>query len=416
MFLFNVLMILMRQKQIKILLFFILAGLILFSPLFSFAQNPTAQGIFNRGLSLIWQEEGLYTQCDIIQKALNISILIFEIALGFAALSGIISFIFYFLSKKEPLRVGQARIVFIPALCGLFFAFSFWLSVNIVKVISGQKYISSSIFAPQIGCKDYVLAQGEPGVSQAVTSKSIWFTYQPDFEPKSRYQENGSEIWIPKEALFSGTFPLFVLFHGKNNFASAEEILTQKENLLKIKARAQDLISQREIQPVIFAFPTNPNSEEDIWRGFEIVDFVSLTQSVLDQNLEVKNMKIGSLIIGGEGSAGCQAGLAEIDYASVKPFGLILADTCSTLGSKIVGNIPKDTKVIVVFGRQDKEGKTAKDLGIVLGIDCPKEFLASARNCKRHPKNEWYSFYYAGKADALPVGVEMALRMWFKVK
>jgi hypothetical protein len=405
----------MRQKQKKILMILILGNLFLFVPLFAFAQNLKAEGIFNRGLSLIWQEEGLYTQCDIIQKALNISIFIFEIVIGFTIISGIASLIFYLLSKKDPLRVGQARIVITPALFGLFFAFSFWLSVNIVKIIFSQKYISSSIFAPQIGCENYVLTQGELGVSQAVVPKSVHFTYQPDFGSKDRYQENGAEIWIPKEAVFSGTFPLFVLLHGKNNFATAEEIFTQKEDLLKVKTRTQDLISQREVQPVIFAFPTNPNTqEENIWHDFDITSFINQVQFVLDQNPDAKNMKIGNLIIGGEGSAGCQEGLARIDYTKVEPFGLILADTCSTLGSKITNSIPKNTKVIVVYGQQDKEGKVASDLGIVLGIDCPQEFLVGAKNCKRHPNNEWYSFYYGGRNEALPTGVETALKMWFK--
>lgn len=262
--------------------------------------------------------------------------------------------------------------------------------------------------------KNYVLIQGEPGISQAITPISIRFTYQPDFESENQYQENGAEVWIPKEAVFPGTFPIFVLLHGKNNFTTAEEIFAQKEDLSKIKLRTQDLISQREIQPIIFSFPTNPNTqEENIWHNFDVTSFVSQVQFTLDQNPDAKNMKVGDLIIGGEGSAGCQEGLAQIDYAKVNPFGLILADTCSTLGSKIANNIPKNTKIIVVYGQQDKEGKTASDLGIVLGIDCPKEILAGAKNCKRHPNNEWYSFNYEGRSEALPAGVETALRMWF---
>ena len=167
-------------------------------------------------------------------------------------------------------------------------------------------------------------------------------------QPASKMLNNGymdgGNIWIPRQALCGGEFPVIIMLHGHNDGGGAFKAQ-------KVYETAEKLIDERKVFPVILVEPYSKRSSwinDDPWPKSKYI--IEEQVKEVRQKLEQYNIKISSVSAIGHSAANCYSGGLRAVAADYDLFLLGLLDpTCNSKVPSMPN--PNDCPVVQDYGK-----------------------------------------------------------------
>lgn len=213
-------------------------------------------------------------------------------------------------------------------------------------------------------------------------TKFLRFNYVP--RTGAGYIENKSIIYIPKEALCQGEFPLYIHLHGNNGrndvsryylprgtpggqrstdfgTPASEAETSPQVGSGDFQSAIETAMRNRNIPGMIFVIPAN--SEYSVgWRGLDGPALKQAAQQALDSNPETSGLHIrlsSNVIISGHSGAGCDRSYrdtpADNGYglkrlSNMNPIAVGILDTCVSIYSEITQRYSRSTILLYAAG------------------------------------------------------------------
>ncbi|MBT7903496.1 DUF3380 domain-containing protein [Candidatus Woesearchaeota archaeon] len=161
------------------------------------------------------------------------------------------------------------------------------------------------------GLQDQI--KSSPSSCQQASSKKLFLQYpaHPDY-PEGRQGELGM-VWLPKQTLCGGSFPLIIMLHGwRNSEKPNANLYLGEDSTHAFDLLAEVMINAGKIQPVIIAAPMDdPKNEQEMNKPYWKQDEYDVTTHVekINEVLASDKITISSVSVLGHGSAICGGGV-----------------------------------------------------------------------------------------------------------